>query len=163
MKKKWATLSVETMYVMSILMYDFGRKDDAIYWFYSAQFRARLLGELIHPTSIRGMGSEGFERIQGFQSFFQLVGEYIIGYAFGNLDSLKESISQVITEAADLPNLRAIYPSLELIDDDKWPAHNRSMSDGLGSFLSQTTDRADDINSLRKRNKLKGQHWCSPN
>lgn len=42
MEGQHATLPVEAMYVAAVRLYDLGAREDALYWFYAAQYRARL-------------------------------------------------------------------------------------------------------------------------
>ena len=41
LKKEKDKLRAEVMYVTAIRLYDLGQKDEAVYWFYTAQYRAR--------------------------------------------------------------------------------------------------------------------------
>ena len=47
MKKQFATLNFVELYVGAIRLYDYGYRDEATYWFYSAQFRGRQFGALV--------------------------------------------------------------------------------------------------------------------
>jgi len=100
MREQVDVLPVETMYVMSIRLYDLKHKDEATYWFYSAQFRALQLakGQEIHGPSRARIGSEEFERIHAHSAFRQLAGEYINGHAFVDLKHLKDTIRLVQKE-----------------------------------------------------------------
>lgn len=85
MKEQWPTLSIELMNVISIRHYDLGLKDDAVYWFYCAQYRASLFRSLLSPDSLRQPGTGASERVEAHKTFQQSAGEYINGYAFGVL------------------------------------------------------------------------------
>src|SRR6266480_3229456 len=43
MKQSWNSLRFPEMYVAAIRLYDLGFRNEATYWFYSAQYRGRLL------------------------------------------------------------------------------------------------------------------------
>ena len=45
---------IETLYVLAIRFYDLGQKDDAVYWFYTAQFRRNLYARMIE--NVGGVG-----------------------------------------------------------------------------------------------------------
>ena len=158
MKVEWATLPVETMYVMSVRLYDLGRKDDAVYWFYSAQLRSRLFQSVL-PKEARGsMGSEGFERVHAQNSFYQLAGTYINGYAFGELEKFQKTIRRVKTENKALPKLSTIYPKLKFIDQKSWPEQNKKIMTGLDKLLEFTEKNADVIKTKRKENGIEGKY-----
>src|SRR3954447_13427561 len=42
MKRSWNELRFPEMYVAAIRLYDFGFRQESIYWFYTAQYRGRL-------------------------------------------------------------------------------------------------------------------------
>src|SRR5262252_4106724 len=86
MKQSWNTLRFPEMYVASIRLYDLGFRKESIYWFYSAQYRGRLFATLIDQEKMGSIGNAGFELFQAQNAFQQLVGPYINGYAFGDID-----------------------------------------------------------------------------
>ena len=88
MKQAWEQLSFPELYVAAIRLYDFGYRKEAVYWFYSAQYRGRQFGVLLDPIKKGSIGEAGFELLQAQNAFFQLAGPYINGYAFGDTDSL---------------------------------------------------------------------------
>src|SRR5690348_8197312 len=46
MKQAWSSLTFPEMYAAAIRLYDLGFRNEAIYWFYSAQYQGRLFGTL---------------------------------------------------------------------------------------------------------------------
>jgi hypothetical protein len=66
------------------------------------------------------MGSKEFELTHAQNSFFQLAGPNINGYAFGNPEKLSETIKQVMKEKDNFPDLGEIYSNVSFI-----PARNR--------------------------------------
>lgn len=56
------------------------------------------------------MGDPGFELFQAQNAFQQLVGPYINGYAFGDIDQLVPIIERVQKEGKTVPDLTKIYP-----------------------------------------------------
>lgn len=158
MKAEWATLPVETMYVMSIRLYDLGLKKESVYWFYSAQVRALLFKSLLSEESIGGIGNEGFERIQAYSAFHRLAGEYINGYAFGELQSLQESIRLVKAENETPPDLAIIYPDLDFIDRGSWPDKTREVAADLDKLLDYIANNAEEIQETRKKNGIEGKY-----
>jgi hypothetical protein len=84
LKKEKDKLRADVMYVAAIRLYDLGHKDEAVHWFYSAQYRARVFSSILDKEKVGSIGSEAFELKQAYLSFNQLAGEYINGYAFGD-------------------------------------------------------------------------------
>src|SRR5213083_288415 len=59
MQQSWDTLNFTEMYVAAIRLYDLGFRKESIYWFYSAQYRGRLLATLIDQEKMGSMGDPG--------------------------------------------------------------------------------------------------------
>src|SRR6266436_8920958 len=59
MKKSWNTLNFAETYVAAIRLYDLGFRKESICWFYSAQYRGRLLATLIDRDKMGSMGDPG--------------------------------------------------------------------------------------------------------
>ncbi|MDY0169224.1 MAG: hypothetical protein RBS80_21960 [Thermoguttaceae bacterium] len=55
MKAEWDELRPEAMCVAAIRLFDLGLKDEAVYWFYSAQYRGRLFQALCDPDQVGSM------------------------------------------------------------------------------------------------------------
>jgi hypothetical protein len=135
MKKSWDTLNFPEMYVAAIRLYDLGYRKESVYWFYSAQYRGRLFGGLIDRDRMGGIGSIGFELFQAQNAFQQLVGPYVNGYAFGDIDQLVPIIERVQREGKTVPDLTKIYPRVAFKPKSEWDAGNKGLNDGLTKLL----------------------------
>ena len=51
MKKEWQRLSFVELYVTAIRLYDAGYRDEATYWFYTAQYKGRQFAVLTDQRS----------------------------------------------------------------------------------------------------------------
>src|SRR6266542_3569278 len=107
MKKDWDQLTFPELYVAAIRLYDLGYRKEAVYWFYSAQYRGRQFGVLLDQSKMGSIGSAGFELLQAQNAFFQLVGPYINGYAFGDTGGLVKIVERVQKEGRHIPDLQA--------------------------------------------------------
>ncbi|HEY2713135.1 MAG TPA: hypothetical protein VGI60_11525 [Chthoniobacterales bacterium] len=110
MKQSWIDLRFPEMYVAAIRLYDLGFRNEATYWFYSAQYRGRLFAILVDQEKIGSMGTPAFELVQAVSAFQQSVGPYINGYAFGDIDYLIQIVARVQTENKAIPDLEKLYP-----------------------------------------------------
>jgi hypothetical protein len=135
MKKSWDTLNFAEAYVAAIRLYDLGFKKESIYWFYSAQYRGRLFATLIDREKMGTMGSPGFELFHAQNAFQQLVGPYINGYAFGDIDQLVPIIEKVQREGKVVPDLKKIYPRVIFKPKSEWDAENEGLNEGLTKLL----------------------------
>ena len=135
MKKSWDTLNFPEAYVAAIRLYDLGFRKESIYWFYSAQYRGRLFTGLIDRDKIGSMCDPGFELFQAQNAFQQLVGPYINGYAFGDIDQLVPIIERVQREGKTVPDVTKIYPRVAFKPKSEWDAGNKGLNDGLTKLI----------------------------
>jgi len=135
MKQSWETLNFPELYVAAIRLYDLGFRKDSIYWFYSAQYRGRLFATLIDQNKMGSIGNAGFELFQAQNAFQQLVGPYINGYAFGDIDQLIPIIERVQREGKVVPDLTKIYPRVTFRPKPEWDEGNKGLNEGLTKLL----------------------------
>jgi hypothetical protein len=135
MKKSWDTLNFAETYVAAIRLYDLGFRKESIYWFYSAQYRGRLFASLIDRDKMGSMGDPGFELFQAQNAFQQLVGPYINGYAFGDIDQLIPIIERVQKEGRTVPDLTKIYPRVAFKPKSEWDPGNKGLNEGMAKLL----------------------------
>jgi hypothetical protein len=135
MKKSWDALNFPETYVAAIRLYDLGFRKESIYWFYSAQYRGRLFATLIDRDKMGSIGDPGFELFQAQNAFQQLVGPYINGYAFGDIDQLVPIIERVQREGKTVPDLTKIYPRVVFKPKSEWDAGNKGLNEGLTKLL----------------------------
>jgi hypothetical protein len=135
MKKSWDTLNFAETYAAAIRLYDLGFRKESIYWFYSAQYRGRLFASLIDRDKMGNMGAPGFELFHAQNAFQQLVGPYVNGYAFGDIDQLGPIIERVVKEGRTVPDLTKIYPRVAFKPKSEWDAANKGLNEGLTKML----------------------------
>jgi hypothetical protein len=81
------------------------------------------------------MGDPGFELFQAQNAFQQLVGPYINGYAFGDIDQLVPIIERVQKENKSVPDLTKIYPRVAFTPKSEWDVANKGLNEGLTKLL----------------------------
>jgi hypothetical protein len=149
MKKDWDRLTFPEVYVGAIRLYDLGYRKEAIYWFYSAQYRGRQFGVLLDQTKMGSIGSPGFELLHAQNAFYQLVGPYINGYAFGDMDGLVKIVERVQKEGRRIPDLQATYPGVTFRNKSEWPSANTELADGMNQLISMLKEKKDEIRHQR--------------
>jgi hypothetical protein len=149
MKKSWDTLNFAETYVAAIRLYDLGFRKESIYWFYSAQYCGRLFASLIDRDKMGSMGDPGFELFQAQNAFQQLVGPYVNGYAFGDIDQLVPIIERVQREGKVVPDLTKIYPRIAFKPKSEWAAGNKGLNEGLTKLLVTLKDEIASIKQQR--------------
>jgi hypothetical protein len=149
MKKDWDRLTFPDVYVGAIRLYDLGYRKEAVYWFYSAQYRGRQFGVLLDQSKMGSMGSPGFELLHAQNAFYQLVGAYINGYAFGDMDGLVKIVERVQKEGRRIPDLQAAYPGVTFRNKSEWPSANADLADGMNQLISMLKEKKDEIKRQR--------------
>ena len=64
-----------------------------------------------------------------------MVGPYINGYAFGDIDQLIPIIEKVQREGKTVPDLTKIYPRVTFKPKSEWEAGNNGLNEGLTKLL----------------------------
>src|SRR5213079_319089 len=149
MKKDWNQLTFPELYVAAIRLYDLGYRKEAVYWFYFAQYRGRQFGVLLDRTKMGSIGDPGFELLHAQNAFYQLVGTYINGYAFGDMDGLVKIVERVQKEGRRIPDLEAAYPGVTFRNKSEWPSANADLADGMNQLISMLKEKKDDIKRQR--------------
>ena len=162
MKSSWDKLSFPEVYVAAIRLYDMGFRKDSIYWFYSAQYRGRLFATLIDQKKMGSIGSPGFELFQAQNAFQQLVGPYINGYAFGDIDQLIPIIEKVQREGKTVPDLTKIYPRVTFKPKSEWDAGNKELNDGLTKLLTTLKNEKASIKQQRTERGMEAKFGRLP-
>jgi hypothetical protein len=154
MKKDWDRLTFPELYVGAIRLYDLGYRKEAVYWFYSAQYRGRQFGVLLDQAKMGSIGSAGFELLHAQNAFYQLVGPYINGYAFGDMDALAKIVESVQKEGRRIPDLQAAYPGVTFKNKSEWQSANTDLNDGMNQLISMLKEKKDDIKRQRTERGL---------
>jgi hypothetical protein len=152
MKKQFNQLNFLELYVGAIRLYDLGYRQEAIYWFYSAQYKGRQFALLVDQKKMGGIGDRGFELYHAQEAFFQLVGPDINGYAFGDIDSLGQIIRRVQNENRTAGNLQSIYPGVAFTDKATWQGVNATLNGGLGNLAESLSKQKSEIMQQRLQN-----------
>lgn len=155
MKKEWGKLTFAELYVGAIRLYDLGYRKEAIYWFYSAQYRGRQFVMLLDQDKMGSIGSVGIELAHAQNAFYQLAGPYINGYAFSDTDGLVKIVERVQNEGrGEIPDLEAAYPGVAFTMKSEWKAKNTELSGGMGQFISMLKEQKEDFRRQRAEQGL---------
>ncbi|MBM3861073.1 MAG: hypothetical protein FJ395_15695 [Verrucomicrobia bacterium] len=158
MKEEWPELTPEAMYVAAIRLYDFGLKDESVYWFYSAQYRAGLVRGLFDSQKLNVVGNPATALARAHEAFVKQTGKYINGYAFDNIEKLLATVAQVQAEGARLPLLKQLYPNIAFIEESRWQKINYELSAEFSDFITSIRATAGKIRSERKARGLDGKY-----
>src|SRR5581483_3171856 len=163
MKKNWDRLTFPELYVAAIRLYDPGYRKESVYWFYSAQYRGRQFGVLLDQTKMGSIGSPGFELLHAQNAFYQLVGPYINGYAFGDPDALVKIVEKVQKEGRRIPDLQAAYPGVTFKSQSDWMSATTELADGMDELITMLQRKKDEIKRQRIERGMEKKFSPLPN
>ena len=98
------------------------------------------------------MGAPAFELVQAANAFQQLVGPYLNGYAFGDIDRLIQIVERVQKENKTVPDLERLYPGVTFKRRSDWNVGNESLNEGLTKFLRMLKDQKTTLKKTRIEN-----------
>ncbi len=142
-KQRWRTNSVELMYVLSIRLFELGHKDEAVYWWYSAVYRARVYHYISIVPQPAKLGGQNFERLHAHDAFFSLAGSFMKTHAFQNSMATQATIRKVLNEHKTLPDFSVMYPDDTFTADDQWEQQNQRATKDMEDFLAFIVKDAD--------------------
>lgn len=136
---------IESLYFLSIRFYDLGKKDDAFYWFQTAKSRARIFINMLDPTKIGSIGSPAFELKQLFIAINQIVGEYMNGYGFNDIDKGIAVFKKVKSEVKYIQSYKNIYKDIAFIDDSNLEKEKLNKEEDLAKTIEYVTEHKEEI------------------
>lgn len=153
------TLTPEQMYVLAIRFYDLGEKDAAVYWFYEAQFRAKLFQLAIEPAQMVRVGEPTFELTTAYDSFQKLAGDFINGYAGCDLDNWIRITTQVMNDNPNPPELDQMFPEVVFVERGQWQGINNNVATGLAVLINYISENGELIQRQRAQQNL--DQYCN--
>lgn len=157
-KEHMNMVSIEAIYVLSVRLYDIGKKKEAAYWFYTAQARGRVFSKMLDQEKSKGIGNSGFELKQIFSVFNQLAGEYINGYIGGDIDEWLSICKRVHTEMEPIETFTHIYPKIAFLDDSKMESIVQGSQEGLQNMIKSIDEGREEIIKQRKLQGTDGKY-----
>lgn len=141
-------LKPEQMFVLAIRLYDLGDKDDSVYWFYEAQFRAKLLLKTVDSARVSS-GDPTYELLMDYNSFTESAGKSINGYAGCDVNNWVKIAKVVQGDNPKPPELDKLFPDAILVDRSQWQQMNDDVAAGLGVLIDQILQNKDAIKQKR--------------
>lgn len=153
-------LTPEQMFVLAIRLYDLGGKDNSVYWFYEAQFRAKLFLKTLDGTHIGTKGDPTYELLTDYRTFTKTAGEFINGYAGCNVDNWVKIAKVVQGDNPNPPELDKMFPKAVFVERSQWQSINDDIAAGLGVLIDQLSQQKKAIQQQRAEKNL-DQRYCN--
>lgn len=149
MARQRATLTPEQMFVLAIRLYDLGEKDTSVYWFYEAQFRAKLFQQALDASHATQVNAPSAALLASYDAFTKLAGEYINGYAGCDVDNWVKIAKSVQDDNPTAPELDKIFPEAVFVERDQWQRINDEVAAGLGVLIDRLSQMKEAIREQR--------------
>jgi hypothetical protein len=140
---------IESLYFLSIRLYDLGKKDYAFYWFQTAKARARIFMNMLDPEKIGSIGDETFELKQLFITFNQIVGEYLNGYGLNDIDKGLAVFEKVKSEVKDIQSYKGVYKNIRFLDDKNIETEKTNKEKDLAQTIDYIKTHKEEIRKQR--------------
>lgn len=160
MEKQKDKLTPEQMFVLSIKLFDLGDNDKALYWFYEAQFRAKIFLIALDPSHVGSIGDPSFELPTAYNAFTQLTTEFINGYAGCDIENWVKIATTVKNDNPKPPELDKLFPGVVFVRNTQWQMLNDQVAAGLDALISYITENKESIKQQRKDNNSDAR-FCS--
>jgi len=149
---------IESLYILSIRLYDLGEKDDAFYWFQTAKTRARIFINMLDKEKIGSIGSIAFEIKQFFVSCNQLVGEYMNGCGFNDFEKGLATYEKVKNEVKNIQSYKNVYKNISFIDDSNLETQKEKKEKELSDGIEYFKKNKEEIIKTRIENGIQGKY-----
>lgn len=135
-------LPPSSLFILAIKLFDEGRHDEAVKWFYIAQIRGRF--RLAVKPSLPPDGEPA-----AYEALFETIGPVINGWAFGNIPGLTARMNEALDwDATHANGLTPKTPNLAALE---------RVRNGLVQFRDSVTAQRDDIRKERAVNGLENR------
>ena len=156
-RKKVDNVNIETLFVLAIRLYDAGEKDEATYWYYTAQFRKNVFIQM-QDGEQGGFGEPAFEIPHALQSFNELAGKWINGYIGGYPEKWAEIVRQAANDISQMGYIQKAYPSLQFkLEEEQAAFVNEQIADSE-EMHQWLLENRDDILRQRRENDIEGTY-----
>lgn len=147
-------LTPEQMFVLAIRLYDLGAKDMSLYWFYEAQFRAKLFLKTVDQSQLGTTGDPTPELLMDYNRFTESAGKFINGYAGCDVDNWMKIAGNVKDDNPTPPELDKLFPKVIFVERSQWQGINDEVGAGLGGLIDALAKNKDAIRMQRVANNL---------
>lgn len=149
MARQRDALTPEQMFVLAIRLYDLGEKDASVYWFYEAQFRAKLFLFTLDADHVASVSEQSRGLLASYDEFTHLAGEYINGYAGCDVDNWVKIAKTVRDDNPTPPELDKLFPEAAFVDRSQWQGINDEVAAGLGVLIDRLSETKEAIREQR--------------
>ena len=150
-KERVDEVNVETLFVLAIRLYDFGLKDEASYWYYTAQLRKNIF--ICMDASHRSSMGEYL------QAFKDLSGRWINGYSYGDTDKRIVILEQVIEDNQNMGYIRKAYPNSYTFEpEEEQESCMQEQLEAIQENIKYIRENKEEIARLRKENGVEGKY-----
>jgi hypothetical protein len=104
---------------------------------------------MVDQEQIGGMGSEAFELMNFFSAFNQIVGVYLNGYAFNDVEKLIPIVQKVRDEVQDIVSCSRVYKNVQFLPDANLETCKKAKEEELDGAIIYLQENKEEIKRKR--------------
>lgn len=139
------------MMILAIRLYDIGRRDDAVYWFYVAKYRQQIMDAVLDNEAAPDLANQS----NAINSFNDMAGAYINGYAFCNVRKQQKAIRRAVNWVSGHPSQKLFNNELKAKNDNRKALVKNALAEirnGIKNEASYFANR-ENLNSFKEQRK----------
>lgn len=139
------------MMILAIRLYDIGRRDDAVYWFYVAKYRQQIMDAVLDSGAVPELASQS----NAINSFNDMAGAYINGYAFCNVRKQQKAIRRAVNWVSGHPSQKLFNNELKAKNDNRKALVKNALAEIRNSIKNEASYFAnrENLNSFKEQRK----------
>jgi hypothetical protein len=151
--KEADTITPMTLMVLAIRLYDVGRRDDAVFWFYAARNRFVTVARVADLKARELAGVES-----AMKSFVYLAGPVINGYAFCDVEKQKTIAKNALKWSIDNPYAALLNPAVPALPGDRKENFRKAYNQLMDELAKEEAylDSMPNVESLKRQRRENG-------
>jgi hypothetical protein len=134
MKQQWSRLNHVELYVGAVRLYNFGYRNEATYWYYSASYLWDCYTRLVDVRKMGGQGTPSMDMYTAGELFGEDGGPQILGFALLHESERQRILHAVNSDRAHTPEMEALYPGIAFVSKARWPKASKKALLALANY-----------------------------
>ena len=152
-EKDPANITPMTMMVLAIRLYDVGKRDDAVFWFYAARNR------FLTTARVANLKAPALGNVEeAMKNFIYLAGPVINGYAFCDIENQKTIAKQALKWTIDHPYGALLKPEVPALPGDRKENFRKAFNELMEGLAKEEAwlEVMPNVESLKKQRRENG-------
>ncbi len=152
-EKEPANITPMTMMVLAIRLYDVGKRDDAVFWFYAARNR------FLTTARVANLKAPALGNVEeAMKNFIYLAGPVINGYAFCDIEKQKTIAKNALKWTIDHPYGALLKPEVPALPGDRKENFRKAFNELMDGLAKEEAwlEVMPNVESLKRQRRENG-------